>query len=93
MKILLSAIFVIASISSANACSTVSAQSFPTVPLSQFGVNSWGVAKTPVLVPYFYNLSRCVNGVQAQNGATVPNQEFPKVLLSEFNYNSWMIAK
>lgn len=92
MKYLLSAMFIIATISSANACSIVSAQSFPSVPLSQFGINSWTVAKTSAVVPYSYDLSRCVVS-QARIGASVPNQKFPKVLLSEFNYNSWMIAK
>lgn len=93
MKYLLTAMFIIATISTANACSTVSAQSFPSVPLSQFGINSWTVAKTSAVVPYSYNLSRCVNGVQARIGASVPDQKFPKVLLSEFNYNSWIVAK
>lgn len=83
--------FIIATISSANACSMVSAQSFPTVPLSQFGISSWAVAKTVAVVPYSYTTT-CTTS-QKYIGATVPDQKFPKVLLSEFNYNSWMVAK
>lgn len=93
MKYLLTAMFIIATISTANACSTVSVQSFPSVPLSQFGINSWGVAKTSAVVPYSYDMSKCVDGVQNRIGARVPDQKFPKVLLSEFNYNSWIVAK
>lgn len=80
--------------SSASACgSMVSSQSFPSVPLSSFGINSWAVAKTAPVTAYKYDFSSCVAKQQASIGASVPTQHFASVPLSQFNYNSWMIAK
>jgi hypothetical protein len=93
MKILITAIIFIASVASASACGGfITPQSFPTVKMSEFGINSWMVAKSQSVGNYSYDFSVCDRSF-ARIGTVLPSQKFPSVPLAEFNYNSWMVAK
>lgn len=79
--------------STVSACgSLVPAQSFPSVPLSQFKVSSWTVAKTTAVTGYTYDMTPCIT-TSIRIGSRVATQHFPSVKLSEFNTNSWAVAK
>lgn len=90
MKYILSLLFVISTITATNACSPYAKQSFPTVPLSQFGFDSWKTAtapktdRTPFVCPV-YDAVRF--------WTPYPKQHFPTVDLNQFGFDSWKIAK
>lgn len=76
-----------------SACgSMVVDQPMPSVPLSEFGINSSLVATPKKTVTYTYDFSRCYVE-EKRVGNIVPVQKFPSVPLSEFGVNSWMFAK
>ena len=61
------------------------------VPLSEFGINSWMTQKKVVSVlPEYVRTCREVYPTVAGNAIV---QSFPSVALSEFNVNSWKVAK
>jgi hypothetical protein len=89
--LIIAASFLIAS--SASACgSFITYQAFPTVALSEFGMNSWSFAKTTPVTQPTYDFSSCIEK-EIHLGSPVPVQHFPSVPLDQFDMYSWTIAK